>query len=51
MFDLVPCPHQGCDGGKVHSLVGFDIFCDDCPTCEGMGTVKGCVFDLVTDIR
>ncbi|MDD1700966.1 MAG: hypothetical protein LUQ04_09280 [Methanoregula sp.] len=40
MFELVPCPNQGCRGGKVHSLVGFDIFWDDCPTCDGFGAVR-----------
>jgi hypothetical protein len=22
----LPCPNQGCKGGKVYCLVGFDIF-------------------------
>ena len=51
MFKSVPCPHPGCDGGKVHSLVGFDIFCDDCPTCDGLGTVTRRVSDVVPDAR
>lgn len=40
MYELVPCPNQGCRGGKVHYLVGFDIFWDDCPICGGSGSVK-----------
>jgi len=35
MNTIVPCPHQGCRGGKVHCLVGFDIFWNDCPMCDG----------------
>ncbi len=40
MSGLVPCPHRGCKGGKVHCLLGFDIFWNDCPVCEGSGNVK-----------
>ena len=40
MSELMPCPHQGCKSGKVHCLVGFDIFWNDCPMCEGLGYVK-----------
>jgi len=40
MSELIPCPHQGCKSGKVHCLVGFDIFWNDCPMCKGSGYVK-----------
>jgi hypothetical protein len=47
MDELIPCPNQGCRGGKVHFLVGFDIFWDDCPTCNGLGSVKRAVPDNI----
>jgi len=45
MNETVPCPNQGCRAGKVHYLVGFDIFWDDCPTCGGLGSIKRDVSD------
>jgi len=44
-----PCPNQGCRGGKIHSLVGFDIFWDDCPICGGLGSVKRSFPDKETE--
>ncbi len=44
-----PCPHQGCRGGKIHALVGFDIFWDDCPTCGGSGFVRKSYPDTETE--
>jgi excinuclease UvrABC ATPase subunit len=49
MYELVLCPHQGCEGGKVHSIVGFDIFCDDCPRCDGLGIIKRRVPENILD--
>ena len=43
MDELMPCPNQGCRCGKIHCLVGFDFFWNDCPTCAGLGSVKRCV--------
>ncbi len=45
MNETVPCPNQGCRSGKVHYLVGFDIFWDDCPTCGGLGSIKRDISD------
>ena len=46
MYDNVPCPNQGCKGGKTHSIVGFDIFWNDCPICGGSGSIKSHVPDV-----
>jgi hypothetical protein len=40
MYKLLPCPNQGCKDGKVHSIVGFDIFWNNCPICDGLGSIK-----------
>ena len=40
MYENVSCPNQGCRGGKVHCIVGFDIFWNDCPVCGGSGSVR-----------
>jgi hypothetical protein len=40
MNKIVHCSNKGCRGGKVHYLVGFDIFWNDCPICDGLGSNK-----------
>jgi hypothetical protein len=40
MCEEVPCPYPGCSGGKIHALVGFDIFWNVCPICGGSGSIK-----------
>ena len=45
MNKRVHCPNQGCRCGKVHCLVGFDIFWNDCPICDGLGSIKRSVPD------
>jgi hypothetical protein len=49
MYENIPCPNQGCKGGKIHFIVGFDIFWDDCPTCGGWGSIKRQVPDCVIE--
>lgn len=51
MSELMPCPHQGCKSGKVHCLVGFDIFWNDCPMCKGSGYVKRPGSDINIETR
>ncbi len=51
MSELMPCPHQGCKSGKVHCLVGFDIFWNDCPMCEGSGYIKRPGSDISIETR
>jgi len=40
MYELVPCPNQACKDGKVHCLVGFDFFWNECPMCDGSGSIR-----------
>ena len=49
MNKTLPCPNQRCKCGKVHYLVGFDIFWNDCPICDGLGSVKRPVLDNVIE--
>jgi hypothetical protein len=49
MNKIVPCPNQGCRGGKVHYFVDFEIIWDDCPICDGSGTVRKSVPDTVIE--
>jgi hypothetical protein len=49
MNKIVPCPNKGCRGGKVHYFIGFDIIWDDCPICDGWGSVKRDVPDNVIE--
>lgn len=49
MDEDVPCPNKGCRGGKVHYIVGFDIFWEKCPTCGGLGSVKRHVPDYIIE--
>ncbi len=51
MSELMPCPHQGCKSGKVHCFVGFDIFWNDCPMCEGSGYIKRPGSDINIEMR
>jgi excinuclease UvrABC ATPase subunit len=51
MNESIHCPNQGCRGGKVHYLVGFDILWDDCPICRGSGSVKRRVPDKVIEYQ
>jgi hypothetical protein len=39
MPEFVPCPNQGCRNGKIHLVVGFDIFWSNCPICRGSGFI------------
>jgi len=48
---IIPCPNQGCRCGKVHYLVGFDIFWNDCPVCYGLGAVRKRVPDDVPEYQ
>jgi hypothetical protein len=49
MYEYVPCPNPGCRGGKIHSIVGFDIFWIVCPICGGLGSIKRSVPDYVIE--
>jgi hypothetical protein len=49
MNKIVPCPNQGCRGGKVHYFVDFEIIWDDCPICDGSGTVRKGVPETVIE--
>jgi hypothetical protein len=49
MYENVPCPNSGCRGGKIHSIVGFDIFWNVCPICGGWGSIKRSVPDYVIE--
>jgi hypothetical protein len=40
MYEDVPCPNPGCSSGKIHALVGFDIFWNVCPMCGGLGSIR-----------
>jgi hypothetical protein len=51
MNKMVHCPNQGCRCGKVHYLVGFDIFWNDCPICGGLGSIKRSVPDYVIEYQ
>jgi hypothetical protein len=51
MSGLMPCPHQGCKSGKVHCLIGFDIFWNDCPVCEGSGYIERQDPDINIEMR
>ena len=37
MYELVPCPR--CRKGRIHYLVGYDVW-TDCPSCGGSGVIK-----------
>ena len=43
------CPNQGCRNGKVHCLVGWDFFWNDCPVCGGLGSVKRGFSDTIME--
>ena len=49
MYMNVPCPNQGCKSGKIHSIIGFDIFWNDCPVCGGSGSIEKQVPDYVIE--
>jgi hypothetical protein len=49
MNKMVACPHQGCRAGKVHYFVDFEIIWDDCPICDGLGSVQRYIPDRGTE--
>ena len=51
MYVNVPCPNQGCRRGKIHTIIGYDIFWNDCPVCGGLGVIKRQVPDYISELQ
>jgi|WetSurMetagenome_2_1015567.scaffolds.fasta_scaffold63809_2 hypothetical protein len=49
MYEDIPCPNPGCSSGKIHALVGFDIFWNVCPICSGLGSIRRSVPNYVPE--
>ena len=51
MYVNVPCPNHGCRRGKIHTIVGYDIFWSDCPVCGVLGVIKRQVPDYISELQ
>jgi hypothetical protein len=50
MFELRACPNQEGRGDKIHSIVVFDIFWNDCSPCGGSESIKQLI-ELRQEVR